>query len=71
MSRKGLPPLYYKRTVARDACAAAGSEQSLEPDAAMEITQVLHDYFVPDALDSVYQKLVRFLRHKRAALAMG
>ena len=71
MSRKGMPPLYYKRTVARDVCMAAGSEQSLEPDAAMEITQVLRDYFVPDALNSVYQKLVRFLRHKRATLAMG
>ena len=58
--RLGLDP------VARDVCLAVGREQLLEPEGVMKISQVLHDYFTPDARDSAYQGVVRLLHIKRA-----
>ena len=51
----------------RDACMAVGSEQQSVPDGVMEIMNASHDYFAPDALNSVNQEVARFLHLKRAA----
>ena len=35
--------------VARVVCMASGGDLFMEPDSAAEVSQILHDYFAPDA----------------------
>ena len=57
--------------VAREVCVATGSDQITDPGGAMEIAQVLNDYFAADAADSGYQEVVRFWQFGRAVGTMG
>ena len=41
--------------VAQEVCMAAGSDVILDPDGVKKISKLLHDYFAPDAVGSVYQ----------------
>ena len=45
----------------RDVCVSVGCGRPPGPGAVRKITQVLHDYFAPGALDSVYQHVARLL----------
>ena len=57
--------------VAREVCAAAGSALITDPDGAIKITLLLHDYFAPDAAGSVDQEVARSLRLARTTQTMG
>ena len=57
--------------VARGVCIAVGGKQLLGPDGVMPVVQVLRDNFAPEAIDSKYQHVVRFLHFKRAEKTMG
>ena len=52
--------------VSRENCMAVGSGQILGSGGAKKITQLLNNYFAPQAADSVYQEVGRFdlLRRK-------
>ena len=51
-------------------CMAANSDQLLEQDAAVKITQSPHDYSAPDACDSVFQDVARSLQFERTDQTM-
>ena len=53
--------------VAREVCMAGESDVIAGPDGAKRISELLRDYFAPEALDSVYQEVVRFSQFGRAA----
>ena len=46
---------------------AGESDVIAGPDGAKRISELLRDYFAPEALDSVYQEVVRFSQFGRAA----
>ena len=48
----------------------AGADQLADPDGVTKILQVLHNYPAPEALGSIYQGAVRYLRNKGARQTM-
>ena len=55
----------------RASALVTGSGKLMEPDGVVRALQVLHDYFVPDALGAVYQDVVRVSQFRRANRTMG
>ena len=52
-------------TAARQVCMAAGSDVLMDADGAEKISAITFDNCVPEAMDSVYQEIARFLQFKR------
>ena len=57
--------------LAPDVFLAVGNDRLWEPAGVMTITPVLHHYFAPNALDSVYREVACFLHFKRTTQTMG
>ena len=53
-------------TIARDACITLGSSKLLELDGAGMSLTIPRGYHPPDAMDAMYQEMVKFLRFRES-----
>ena len=69
-SKRAAALILQVETVARQVCLAAGSDSVANNDGAEQILGILKDYFAPDAVDSAFQEVARFLQFKRTDQTM-
>ena len=53
---------------AREVCMAAGSDEMMGPEGAMEIAQLRNNNFAPGAVDTPYQQKLRAFCNSKAQL---
>ena len=68
--RRASQLVLHMEPFARQICLQSGGDSFMDGVAAMEVLQVLKQYFLPDASGHVYQDVWKFLHHKRTDQTM-
>ena len=69
-AKRASAPILKMGTVARRVCIPAGSDEIVDQEVMMRITQLLRDYFAPAAADAANQEVARFLQFERTGQTM-